>query len=250
VVLASGPPFHSFVAGYYLAQAYRCRLVLDYRDEWTECPFDFVEADGSDRFWEKRCLRAADLVVFVTQSQLEHHLRAFPFVPRARCVVIPNGWDHEAGDGDRPMPIASPTSPVTLSFVGGLGSFAEPGVFLSAVEDVLRRRPDLAQTLRFRFIGKKDLGAADELGRFAFPEALDLVDHVPVPDAISAMGWTSGCRRAAALRWPSATSTNSGTLPPTEGAEPTSPVVPNTCGRPIRAEKRGRNATGRGMTRR
>ncbi len=187
VVIASGPPFNTFVAGYYLAKAYRCRLVLDYRDEWTECPFDFVEARGSDRFWEKRCLRAADLVVFVTESQLEHHLRAFPNVARARCVVIPNGWDHEGVDGDRPVPVASSNSQVALSFIGGLGSFAEPGVFVSAVEDVLRRRPDLAQTLRLRFVGKKDPQTASELGRFAFPEVLDLVDHVPVPDAISAM---------------------------------------------------------------
>jgi glycosyltransferase involved in cell wall biosynthesis len=187
VVIASGPPFHAFVAGYYLAKVYRCRLVLDYRDEWTECPFDFVNADGSDHFWEKRCLRAADLAVFVTRSQLEHHMRTFPFVQRDRCVVIPNGWDDEGVDWDRPVQTTAPDRRVTLSFVGGLGPFAEPGVFVSALADVLRRRPDLATSIRLRLVGKKDHGVADELGRFPFPEVIDLVDHVPVPDAISAM---------------------------------------------------------------
>lgn len=187
VVIASGPQFNAFVAGYFLANAFGCSLVLDYRDEWTECPFDFVEAHRSDRFWEKRCLRAADLIVFVTESQLEHHLRVFPFVPRARCVVIPNGWDHEASDGDQRVPIAAPHSKVTLSFVGGLGSFAEPGVFLSAAEAVLRRRPDLAQVVQLRFLGTKDPRSAEEVARFAFPAVLDLVDPVPVPDSIATM---------------------------------------------------------------
>jgi glycosyltransferase involved in cell wall biosynthesis len=187
-VVASGPPFQTFVAGYYLAKASRCRLVLDYRDEWTECPFDFVDAGGSDHYWEQRCLRRADMVVFVTQSQLEHHLAAFPEVPRDRCVVIANGWApaHEVDRDRAPSPAVS-AGRVTLSFVGGLGAFAEPDEFLSTIEEVLERRPDLRRSLQLRFVGEKDTRAMDALRRFPFQEVFELNEHLPVPDAISMM---------------------------------------------------------------
>ena len=37
--------------------AFGVPLVLDYRDEWTECPFEYVRTDRDDRAWERRCLR-------------------------------------------------------------------------------------------------------------------------------------------------------------------------------------------------
>src|SRR5690606_33567275 len=97
VVIATGPPFHSFVAGVLLSRMWRVPLVLDYRDEWTECPFPFVQLGNADHFWERRVNAHADRIVLVTQSQLEHHARAFPNAfanaSRERMVVIPNGWE-------------------------------------------------------------------------------------------------------------------------------------------------------------
>ena len=56
VILASGPPFANFVAGYWLARRTGWRLVLDYRDEWTETPFRFVHKDGPIRKCQTLCL--------------------------------------------------------------------------------------------------------------------------------------------------------------------------------------------------
>jgi len=91
IVLASGPPFHSFVAAYYLSRYFRATFAIDYRDEWTECPFDFVSAGRFDRYWERCCLKKADVVIFTTKSHLEHQLQTFKELRREQCSVIPNG---------------------------------------------------------------------------------------------------------------------------------------------------------------
>jgi hypothetical protein len=77
-VIASGPPFTMFVAGRFLARWYDVPLVVDYRDEWTESPFEFVKPGRLDGWWERRCLESADLVVFTTESQRDHALTTFP----------------------------------------------------------------------------------------------------------------------------------------------------------------------------
>jgi len=189
-VIASGPPFHMFAAGYYLARAYRCKLVLDYRDEWTECPFDFVVRGNMDAWWERRCLKAADAVVFTTGSHLEHQLRVFPMLDRAKCVVIPNGWepgDASTGGDGLVRTQDSDRQTIQLSFVGTLGTWTSPGRFLSTLNEVLRRRPDLKSRLRITFVGRKSPLALGELAAFPHQEILELIDEVPKSTAAGIM---------------------------------------------------------------
>ncbi|HEY2895853.1 MAG TPA: glycosyltransferase, partial [Gemmatimonadaceae bacterium] len=93
VVLASGPPFFTFVAARFVARHFDVPFVLDYRDEWTECPFEFVTKNSGDLSWERRCLAEADAVLFATESFLHHQLSVFPELDRQRAHVVPNGWD-------------------------------------------------------------------------------------------------------------------------------------------------------------
>ena len=180
-ILASGPPFHVFVAGYYLARHFRRPLVLEYRDEWTQNPFDFVTVDVDDARWERRCLRAASAVIFTTRSQLEHHARTFPEVEPARRHLIPNGWDPVAAEAGLPSPPAP--GRLTISYVGHLGLHTPPDRFLDTLGHVLRRRPDLRAALRIRFVGWCAKGVRGALERFAFQEILDVVPLVPKREA-------------------------------------------------------------------
>lgn len=194
VVFATGPRFHVFPAAFLLARAFRCKLVLEYRDEWTECPFDFVNHGRADRWWERRCLRAADAVVFTTRSQRDHQLRVFRELDPARCVVIPNGWERDdvepaaAGhaervDGDRPL---------VLSYVGVLGSWTPPTAFLAALREVIERRPDLRRRLRVRIVGLKEPAARQEMEAFPHQDVIELLDAVPKPAASTIMRDSAG----------------------------------------------------------
>lgn len=92
-----GPPFRQFPAAYLLARRHGVPLVVDYRDECTACPFDFVRRDNADLWWERRCLGAAALAIFTTESQRQNALHTFRELSPERALVIHNGWDSDAG---------------------------------------------------------------------------------------------------------------------------------------------------------
>ena len=187
VILASGPPFANFVAGYWLARRTGWRLVLDYRDEWTETPFRFVQKDGPNRKWETRCLEKADLVIHTTPSQVAHARERFPVLAGKRQVVVYNGW--EPGDfADVPAP--SPrngTAPITLAYLGNLGAMASPDIFLDTLAAALAEKPDLRARFRLRLVGHKRPEAMAKLKAFPYPEVLELVDSIPKTEACRMM---------------------------------------------------------------
>jgi len=93
VIVATGPPFTSFLLGAALARATGVGLVLDYRDPWTA--YGWVRkghpAPGLHRLLERWCAKHASALVFASQmmkDEYERHLK----VPIGRDqYVITNG---------------------------------------------------------------------------------------------------------------------------------------------------------------
>lgn len=193
LVMATGPPFQSFAAACYLARSFRVGLVLDYRDEWTQSPFPFVESGTFDRIWENACLGKASAVFFTTESQRDHGLRTFRHLNPGKCRVIPNGWeprDFELFDDQQTNP--KPAGDLlTLSYVGSLGEHVPLQRFLVVLEQVLKERPTLLDKLRVQFLGKKTSSAATALSQFRYPEVLRSLDHMPKPQASQMMRQSS-----------------------------------------------------------
>ena len=190
-VMASGPPFAEFVAALVLSQTWRVPLVLDYRDEWTQCPFHFVAVGNADWFWERRCLKKASLVFFTTESQRLHQIRMFPQLDPARTLVAPNG-SHD--DGAVPHLGAAPASELpTIAFLGHLGEHNDLDEFLATLTDAVALDPAIAGRVRIAFVGTKPPGEREYLARFSHPDMISAIDQVPLSEAQAIM------RRSAAL---------------------------------------------------
>ncbi|MFZ5512300.1 MAG: glycosyltransferase [Pseudomonadota bacterium] len=188
VVLASGPPFHNFIAGWMLTKGWGAKLVLDYRDEWTQCPFPFVRLGNADGKWEARCLRDADAVVFVTESVRRLHLRIFPELDAGRCHIIPNGWEpDDLSVETAPGPRGLREGPITLSFLGNLGEHSLPGELLAVVAKLVEKRPVWRERLRIRFIGQQCRIATGQLSDFPHQQMVSVEGLVPKPDALRIM---------------------------------------------------------------
>lgn len=181
-IVATGPPFSSFVAGYLLARRSDIRLTIEYRDEWTECPFDFVAKGGDNRAWELRCLARANLIIVTTKSQKKHLIHTFGNSIGAKCVVVPNGWE-PADKQCLSTESVRCDSRVVLTFAGRLGGHTDPGRFLDALLVILKRRPELRQRLRFRFVGEKHSDVLKRLQAFPYQEVIELVPLVPLTEA-------------------------------------------------------------------
>ncbi|MGB5832309.1 MAG: glycosyltransferase [Thiohalocapsa sp.] len=184
-IIASGPPFCSFVAGYLLARAQGRRLILDYRDEWSECPFDFVEKSREGLRWESRCLEQASLIIMTTESQKRHLGQVFGDLVSSKCVVIPNGWEPDFAPESHTLPHTE-FDRVVLTFAGKLGGHTDPKRFLDALYRLLQRRPDLKDKLLVRFIGAKGHDAMHRIDAFPIQEILDIV---PAISPIKAVGF-------------------------------------------------------------
>lgn len=195
VVIASGPPFHNFVAAYYIARMYRTKLVLDYRDEWSECPLEFVERGNVDRIWEGRCLREAHAVIFTTRSQLEHHLTTFGSLDKDKYHVIPNGWEPsevsvEIDHGEKGK---AKTDKIVLSFVGTMfGSYQNPDRFLDSLTRLIDRRPDLRDRLILQFVGEIQPDIEPVLEGFRYSKIIKTTGLVPKPKALKFMRESDG----------------------------------------------------------
>ncbi len=171
IIFATGPPFNSFVAGYFLARYFGSKLVLDYRDEWTECPFHFVRVGKFDRWWEERCLKFADRVIFTTDSQRKHNISRFPDYDQTKCIVIPNGWDTEdaAVDESSIPQCCCHSGRFEIALLGYLGGHNSPDIFLETLASILSRRIDLREKVLIKFVGHKDEEQRLLIERFPYP---------------------------------------------------------------------------------
>ncbi len=186
VVLATGPSFNSFLSGYYLSKFFRSPLVLDYRDEWTLCPFSWIEKDQMNLFFEKKCCQHAKKIIFTTQTHLERHQQKFPEIPAGRRIVIANGFE-ESDFIDITNTTPRKNNYFTLSFIGNLGQHALPDKFLHHLEELLTESPELINRLRIVFAGNKSEKASVLLNNFKFPQVIEQFDHMSKSEAVRMM---------------------------------------------------------------
>jgi hypothetical protein len=183
VVLATAPKFHNFVAGYFLKKILGVKLVLDYRDEWSLCPFDFVEKGQLNTWWEQRCLRASDLVVFTTPGTRQHTLDVFNELEPSRTRVVENGAeaaDDEFNGHSAILDFLERDSRYTITAAGVLAGHTDPASFLGTLNAVLERRPDLQQNVRVLWIGRKasaQVRTLVEMDRFGVCVSFDQVSQ-------------------------------------------------------------------------
>jgi glycosyltransferase involved in cell wall biosynthesis len=196
VIFASGPPFHNFVVGWHLSRRLGVPLALDYRDEWTQCPFEFVRRGNVDLHWERKCLAHAARVVFTTRSFIDHAHKLFPEVDARKFVHIPNGFDRDDlghFDPDDPGQFRAPVSEgddeglIRLSFLGALGPHTPADGLLATIRQMLEKYPAWRNRLRIRFVGQRHRGADRLTNESFFEEIVSFSDQVSKPEAIQIM---------------------------------------------------------------
>lgn len=182
VVLCSGPPFCFFVAGYWLSFLWGAKLALDYRDEWGQNPFEFARKSAFDSWWEGRCQRAAELIVFTTESQKDLNDQLFAEHLNGKTVVVQNGWDESHLVVHIAEAIPSERKDfVEIAFAGNLAEHTLPGSFLQAMTALDKHR---VPPLRLTFIGRRQKKAIQELEAVRIPAELVYEDQIPTFEVI------------------------------------------------------------------
>jgi glycosyltransferase involved in cell wall biosynthesis len=159
-IVASGPPFSTFLIGAALSRRTGLPLVLDYRDEWTlsnayleNKRLDWLSSYVQSCMQDRVILRAKALVA-TTQSSARA-LEAIRVRTRsaARVQCIYNGFDpadFPAGARDEP----TGESRFRLVYVGTLWTLTTVAPLVAAVRLLHKRWPDLAGRLELVFAGR------------------------------------------------------------------------------------------------
>jgi glycosyltransferase involved in cell wall biosynthesis len=165
VILATAPPFSSFLVAARLSRKTGLPLVLDYRDEWTICNshWENRRPDPVSRFildrLQARMLRRTNTVLATTRSSAKMLARLCQAAgSKARVGYIYNGFDVDdfpaVGSGS-PGHYPVPSSHLRLVYVGSLWNMASVEPLVQAVQRFADQTPDLACHLELVFAGRR-----------------------------------------------------------------------------------------------
>lgn len=155
VIVASSPPFCFAIAGLFLSKITGLPLILDYRDEWTLCPFHFVSKTKLDKWFERRCVKHADLITYTTESHLKSHQSAFS-IPESKQALVYNGWDDSQPAPDVEAEEQANTSDsLIISYIGRLSAHVDLVEFIDFFEQTYTEHLPSEKEITLRFIGPK-----------------------------------------------------------------------------------------------
>ena len=170
-IVASGPPFSTFLIGASLSRHSGLPLVLDYRDEW-DISNAYLENKRLDRFslsLQSRMQRSVVRTARVLMATTRCSANALNIVrerarSKAEVTWIYNGYDPEDFQGAQAEP-ASAKQTYQLAYVGTLWNLTSAEPLVAAVERLSERNPQQASRLELIFAGRRTPQQSEILAR-------------------------------------------------------------------------------------
>jgi len=151
LVMATGGPFSSLMAGRRIAGRLRVPFVADFRDPW--CQRDWPpgwRAGPRARRWERSVMSGAARAVFATEGMRRIYAEAYPGVA-SRFVTVENGVDLE--EPWRSEPASVSRERFEMVYTGQFPHYRSPACFLRALRLTAKRSEAFASCARFLVAG-------------------------------------------------------------------------------------------------
>ncbi|HEY3969288.1 MAG TPA: glycosyltransferase [Planctomycetaceae bacterium] len=192
-ILASGPPFSTFLVGRALSHETGLPLVVDYRDEWSLAN-TYMENRKFGRLasiiqqrQQAGVLRSARAIIATTRAStanLERAARRCGSTAQAHCIF--NGFDPD----DLPLPSATAAeppseAPLRLVYVGTLWKLTSLAPLAAAIRDLSDRSPDLGRRLKLVVAGRRTAEEQDLM--VALQADTGCVEEIPYLDHTDAV---------------------------------------------------------------
>ncbi len=161
--------------------------IMDFRDPWmrggwTEYPFSPQRRimHTLERNWVAQC----DKVLQTTDQYSERYRSAYSDQPSCKFLTIPNGFDPE---DFKDLPSPSSDFPVTMTYIGILGSDRTPDALIQGIELLHKRNLVSPETLRIRLIGPRMHRYTGTVEQAGVSEMFDLHSPLPYRSALEAL---------------------------------------------------------------
>lgn len=158
-ILATAPPFSTFLLGRRLSRRFQLPLIADYRDEWSICNSHWENRSRNflsgciQKRQQRLILRQADVILTTTLRSSEKLNREVQRVgSRARVHTIFNGFDPADFESEVTR---SGAERFRLSYIGTLWNLTNVAPLVQAIEDLCRLQPRLGARLEIVFAGRR-----------------------------------------------------------------------------------------------
>ena len=183
LVVTTGPPHSTHLAGLAIAKQTGLPWLVDLRDPWTNIYYNktlprTAKTQAIDRAWETDVVKTASAVTVVSPGMADE------FGDRAkRLQIIYNGYDVDDLPTERP----SPHPGFTLSHVGNFFPSLESKGLVKALVRLLEEEPGFSQHFKLRFTGLLDADVEVRLREAGLSSFMTITPPVPHHEAVIEM---------------------------------------------------------------
>jgi glycosyltransferase involved in cell wall biosynthesis len=175
-IIATGPPFSSFIMGYILSKRFKVKLVLDYRDPWTTHQtarkYSYLFGKSINKFLEKKIVANASAIVVNTGRMRSSFEEKFSHViSNEKIHIITNGFTPQKVD-----PIVMDHDKFNLIYAGSLYGKRNLKNFLFALNTLNEKTKKRISVHIFGTIQKDDVSIITDLGLES-----TITEHTQVP---------------------------------------------------------------------
>lgn len=154
-ILATAPPFTSFLIGLELHRRLGLPLVVDYRDPWL---------DNSDYFYatplhkgyaaglEETVLKNADSVVVINRTIKERLIARYPFLTHEGVHILPTGYDPQDFRIAARYPMQR-SGKMRFTYAGLFSSRRSPENFFRALAQIFAKHPETRDEIELCVVG-------------------------------------------------------------------------------------------------
>jgi len=154
-VITSSPPHSTQLIGYKLKKKHKIRWISDLRDPWTDI-FYYTLLNHSllsqtiDKYFEKKVLTSADVILTVSKGLKELFLKKKYFVDKTKIHIIPNGYDVD--DFKNTKRTGEINNNFIISYVGTMSEQYKPQMFFYALKNIIEKNAPHKKIV-FRLVG-------------------------------------------------------------------------------------------------
>lgn len=181
VIYATAPPYSSLLLGVFLKKLFTGKLILDFRDPWTQW-FDVYRAwehplrKKIEYALEGFVIRNADKIIVTTESMKNYldELYGNGNNPN-KFVVIYNGFDSE----DYSEIQAEKFDKFTVVYTGKIVTdLYSPQYFFEGLYQLLIKRPELSEDIQIIFLGTFPEQCKEMINKFNLNTIIQIKRHV------------------------------------------------------------------------
>ncbi|MFH1452862.1 MAG: glycosyltransferase [Armatimonadota bacterium] len=186
-IFATGDPFSSLLAGYYISKLTGRPLIVDFRDEWIS---GYLLNQGSPRYrWhtsaqkamEEKVVNYAHKVISVTPSIIDNFIKKYPD-KKDKFICIPNGFDEDD------FKISDNNGKDKEKFIilhsGKVYNLRSPVNFLKSLKLIEKENKEMFDKIKVIFAGHVEDSVKNDINKLDMEKTVEFTGFLPHKDII------------------------------------------------------------------